>query len=979
MDGLPQRPEADASLPSPQRLDEERVLSKKPKHARRSLAPSAAASSSSSSTMVHPSAADRKRKQAAISASSEDGAAKRVRIAATDRDLVVTGTAQPSRYDMSQHVLAEVWQHIFSFVPPRSLGNLMCVNRLFHRYLDPASTFKVSAPDSDLPSSLPKQSPNTIWRASRRFHWPSMPSPLSGRSELDMWRLACSRSCQFCGCRADETDYAGDPLRWSRGPGNDTVSPVFQFFVASCGQCLAKNSIKEVDLLLSPSKPSFIAAGAPTVFVTADLNVVTRQIMRNSPIPTGVQLTKVFWPAQLESLQAELGDAKRFGTAAVEEWVKGLDSRGAKANRDASRWDNWYLSGGVRQMRKQSSSTQIIPSSDDRQRDKAERGGKIAAPKKQATHKYPTRSKAAGIQAAQSQGQDHTDSTTRADLSKLADKVINGQWDGGGSITGRNLATFVTQVLTCVRDQYHADSAKNNASSMRRLTLDDLRWIFTQKIAPLAKRPGVEVFSCNKCPTSKRYSLPSVIQHYCHKHSGKEANMSVHWKEEWTAELPFKPAPGAERQSLNNTNKGGYQAIKSRAAILAEDLAPAWRALTSVRNIPTPVKVSAAINFIARRHQEIYKQPAPWELLYIGKCPHIIGVEACLACKVCKEKSPMGTNKTFKLSGLAHHFHQTHEHVDWRTGMIWVPDLSQDIRDAIRKNKRAFELVSNALPWLFEDKEGMDQGDVVLFQSQQPLLHANQGTKDAVTEPATRFYPTEEPGESLHLVPASAVYSPPDAAHRELAYRTNISSNPHIEETGFRVHEAPARMSAQISAREIEARGGGTWETAHVRSRTVDSRHAVPESRSHVETYYVHREHEPHTREPPISYPYYPHMERQRQQAHAALEVRHASRQPWTTSYYNPPMSSAAAYHYAEPTRSHDRYGVVDVRNLPHEQYIERPVIYYGQRATPMPTISTIPAGSRIDTAPASRVYSEYPSRYQLVERVSRELELDIE
>ncbi|KAK1239641.1 hypothetical protein MKX07_001095 [Trichoderma sp. CBMAI-0711] len=235
MDGLPQRPEADASLPSLQKLDKERVLSKKPKHARHSLAPSAAGSISS--TMVHPSAADRKRKQTAISASSEDGAAKRVKIASTDRDLVVTGTAQPSRYDMSQHVLAEVWQHIFSFVPPCSLGNLMC---------------------SDLPSSLPKQSPNTIWRASRRSHWPSMPSPLSGRSELDMWRLACSRSCQFCGCRADETDYAGDPLRWSRGPGNDTVSPVFQFFVASCGQCLAKNSIK---VSVIPSLP--LVGGPP--------------------------------------------------------------------------------------------------------------------------------------------------------------------------------------------------------------------------------------------------------------------------------------------------------------------------------------------------------------------------------------------------------------------------------------------------------------------------------------------------------------------------------------------------------------------------------------------------------------------------------------------------------------------------------------------------------------------------------------------
>ncbi|KAH0498809.1 hypothetical protein TgHK011_006041 [Trichoderma gracile] len=961
MDGLPQRPEADASLAFLQGLDEERPLSKKLTGSQRPLAPSEAGSSS---TMDHPNAVDRRRKRMAVSASSEDGAAKRLKIASTDQDVVVVGTTRPSRYDISQHVRAEVWQHIFTLVPPRSLGKLMCVNRLFHKYLDPTSSFKVSAPDSDLPSLLPKLAPNNIWRASRHSHWPSMPSPLSGRSELDMWRFACSRSCQFCG-RVDETDYAGDPLPWSRGPGNNTVTHVFQFFVTSCGQCLVKNSVKEVDLLLSASIPSFIAAGAPTVFITAGLNVVSRQIMRNSPLPTGVQLTKVFWPAQLERFQAEFEDARRLGTAAVEEWFKGLESRGASAIRDASKWENWYLSGGVRRMRRQSSSTHITSSSNNRhvqhsecrqaqegikesnskrradiearaaqlhppilpgvlhklqafqvasevttplddnewkvlklllldQRDKAEQGGRIAAPKKLITHKYPTRSKAAGIQAAEPRVQHHPDSNTRADLFKLADKVVNGQYNEGQTIKKKHLATFTSRVLTCVRDQYHADSSKTKPSPMRRLTLDDIRWIFDQKIAPLSKHPGAEVFLCSKCPTSKRYSFQGVIQHYCQMHCGN-VKMSVLWKTEWTAELPFKPAPGPGRHSLiYRTKEGGDQTLKSRAAILSEDLAPAWSALMAVRNLPRSVKVSAAIYFMAKRYQEMYQEPAPWELL------------------------------TFKLAGLAHHFHQTHEHVDWRTGMVWVPDLPQDIRDAIRKNKRALELISDALPCLLEDKEGVDQGDLVLSQCRQPPPSANQGAKDAVTGPPTHpthLNPAKKPGETLHIVPASAVYSTPDVVHKELAYRTNLASKPNIEETGFRVHEPSERMLAQHSAREIEETGGAAWQRvhAHVRSRTIDSRHVAPEPRSYGGSYYAHREHEPHTREPLVSYPYYPDVERQRQQVHAAVEVRHASRQPCTTRYYNPPMSSAAAYHYAEPDESDPDADLVNyTRREPH-------------------------------------------------------------
>ncbi|KAH0498811.1 hypothetical protein TgHK011_006041 [Trichoderma gracile] len=128
MDGLPQRPEADASLAFLQGLDEERPLSKKLTGSQRPLAPSEAGSSS---TMDHPNAVDRRRKRMAVSASSEDGAAKRLKIASTDQDVVVVGTTRPSRYDISQHVRAEVWQHIFTLVPPRSLGKLILGSAFF--------------------------------------------------------------------------------------------------------------------------------------------------------------------------------------------------------------------------------------------------------------------------------------------------------------------------------------------------------------------------------------------------------------------------------------------------------------------------------------------------------------------------------------------------------------------------------------------------------------------------------------------------------------------------------------------------------------------------------------------------------------------------------------------------------------------------------------------------------------------------------
>lgn len=200
-------------------------------------------SSDSSSTRVSPSIAERKRKRMEVSNSTGDETPKKIKTASADQDSLDFGLVPASHHDVSLQLPAEVWQHIFSFLSPHTLGALLRVNKLFNKYLDPASPFKISAPAFRVPSIVPALHPDAIWRASRCLFWPRMPTPLLGKSELDMWRFACSRSCQLCG-QIDETNVTWDSLPWQRGPGDNTVSPIFVFFVNSCGKCLAETSVK---------------------------------------------------------------------------------------------------------------------------------------------------------------------------------------------------------------------------------------------------------------------------------------------------------------------------------------------------------------------------------------------------------------------------------------------------------------------------------------------------------------------------------------------------------------------------------------------------------------------------------------------------------------------------------------------------------------------------------------------------------------
>lgn len=137
---------------------------------------------------------------------------------------------------------AEVWQHIFTFCPPRTLGRLLRVNKLFNVYLDPSSAIQCKQPPPLPRTAVPMSKPNAIWQSSRRRFWPNMPSPLQDQTELYMWQLSCSSSCQHCRSSMSQQEDSTDP--WQSGPGKDGIAIMWPFATRSCGLCLLSKSTK---------------------------------------------------------------------------------------------------------------------------------------------------------------------------------------------------------------------------------------------------------------------------------------------------------------------------------------------------------------------------------------------------------------------------------------------------------------------------------------------------------------------------------------------------------------------------------------------------------------------------------------------------------------------------------------------------------------------------------------------------------------
>ncbi|EHK40639.1 hypothetical protein TRIATDRAFT_31581 [Trichoderma atroviride IMI 206040] len=945
-------------------------------------------SSDNSSIMVSPSKAERKRKRMSVSNSTGDGPPKKIKNVAADQGPLDFGSVPASRRDVSLQLPAEVWQHIFSFLPPHTLGTLLRVNKLFNQYLDPASPFTLSAPAFRVPSIVPALLPDAIWRASRCLFWPRMPTPLSGKSELDMWRFACSRSCQICG-QIDETNVAWDSLPWRRGPGNNTVSPIFVFFVNSCGKCLAETSVKEVDVLLSTSTPSVLIPGLPMAFLTADLNVVYTQSIKTTQVPTSVPLTRIYWPTQVESLRLEFEDVKRFGPAAAEEWIKGLEARGADAIHKASRWEKWYLAGGVSQMLIRCSSTPPQPTTRGELKIMKRAEGKNALAAK-ASEKHQANSTAKKGTETALQDEHDAETLVKIRISALADQFIGDHLSEGQSIEQEGHAQFIIGVMAYVRKQYYAEFSKiDSTSSAPKLTLGDMVWIFDHKVKQILADTDQDLFSCRKCLNSKkRFGFSAFIHHYLSKHAlkhgpkpGKEGKkLRNRLRIDWPEEFPFESSPiqqvsTVDSKPLSSQTTEVDDAYKPRIDAMAKAITSVWKIMKYVKHISFSAKLLVSIYHVAKEFQEDDPELVPLDtfvdvLNHFKSSPNLATYHG-LACKICmlSQTREEDDKCLFTLPGLAKHFHVVHEKggvplTDWRVDLIWLPDMQmfQDLRTKVWESKRAFKLTSEALPWLFESEGETSQGGPC---STLP----NALTKGLEAADAASNQIIHRPDEGLHgdvpkLLSASVVYVRSDTIQEQARYDTVVARAASINERMPQVYETFDRIRAQRTITE----GSSVWGSSRTNSQTFSPREGGPEPGRHLSSFHPHNEYDPQVAEEPNEYPYYPDMEIRG--AHSHIEAGNGL----DGSYYIPsghrqPIPSARLYHYGDSVSSYDRHGSVDARHVSNGYYTQHPAMMREYRI--------FPTAERFDytnlephrsTAP-QRAYDSYASRYALANR----------
>ncbi|KAI1770927.1 hypothetical protein F4818DRAFT_431516 [Hypoxylon cercidicola] len=253
---------------------------------------------------------------------------------------------------------AEIWHRIFTFTPPKTLGNLLCVNKLFNAYLDPISCYRCEfSPFVSQTTSTLK--PDAIWQLSRRRFWPRMPAPLMWKTELDMWRLVCGKTCQFCG-KAELTSPKSP-----RGQLREKPLHIWAFALRSCGSCLVENTIKEIDLLLSSSVPSVLIPALPFVLTTSETHTISPDALQRGLIPPDLQVTKIYLSEHVGRLKQEFLSVKSMGGATVEEWLKGLELRGKELLSDSMRWEKWSSNGGITQLSQNSVPNANISSEDN--------------------------------------------------------------------------------------------------------------------------------------------------------------------------------------------------------------------------------------------------------------------------------------------------------------------------------------------------------------------------------------------------------------------------------------------------------------------------------------------------------------------------------------------------------------------------------------------------------------------------------------
>lgn len=90
--------------------------------------------------------------------------------------------------------------------------------------------------------------------------------------------------------------------------------------------------------------------GLSFAFFTQSLHFIPQYLCRG-PIPLDIDLHKYHYAPEIELLQDEAKSAREFGSAAAEEWLKGLASRGRIVQKFATQMEEWESNGGLEWVR----------------------------------------------------------------------------------------------------------------------------------------------------------------------------------------------------------------------------------------------------------------------------------------------------------------------------------------------------------------------------------------------------------------------------------------------------------------------------------------------------------------------------------------------------------------------------------------------------------------------------------------------------
>ena len=160
---------------------------------------------------------------------------------------------------------------------------------------------------------------------------------------------------------------------------------------------------------------------------------------------------------------------------------------------------------------------------------------------------------------------EETQKPVRDKINNYADEIIRADWRDGDAVNDGNCPQFAADVLMHVRKRFFEVLVQEDAmlaarglplrlnapgETTRKLTLENLKWVFESKVKPFTDHLRKELFLCSVCDNpTKFYALDAVIQHYAAKHTSSLSmgTAVVYWKAEWPEHPPFDPHPSASR------------------------------------------------------------------------------------------------------------------------------------------------------------------------------------------------------------------------------------------------------------------------------------------------------------------------------------------------------------------------------------------------------------------------------------------------